>query len=354
MTLSVRATVALDAFVLDVDLVAEPGSTVALIGPNGAGKTTLLRAVAGLRPVDEGRIELDGRVLDDATTGTWVRAEHRRAGVVFQDHLLFPHLDALDNVAFGLRCAGRSRAAARRLAAGWLDRFGLADRAQARPAELSGGQAQRVALARALAPEPAVLLLDEPLAALDATTRVEVRSELRRHLAAVPGVRLLVTHDPVDVAALADHVVVLEAGREVQAGSPAEVSSHPRTPWAASLAGLTLLSGTADGRSVALDGGGRLVVADDAGVGPVLAAVAPRAVALHPTRPRGSARNAWKGRVSSIEAVGERVRVRLDGPPALVAEVTAASIGELGIAEGDVLWCSVKATEVDVYPAGHG
>jgi molybdate transport system ATP-binding protein len=148
--------------------------------------------------------------------------------------------------------------------------------------------------------------------------------------------------------------VVLEAGRVVQEGSAAEVSSRPRTRWAANLAGLTLLTGTASGRTVVLDGGGELVVADDAGHGPVLAAIAPRAVALHRTRPRGSARNAWRGRVASTEAVGERVRVRVEGAPTLVAEVTAASVTDLGIGEGAEVWCSVKATEVDVYPAGHG
>jgi molybdate transport system ATP-binding protein len=351
MSLHVRARVRLDGFELDVDLRLEPGTTVAVVGPNGAGKTTLLRAVAGLRGIDEGRIELDGTVLDDPAAGRWVRAERRRAGVVFQDHLLFPHLDAVGNVAFGLRCAGRSRSAAEREAAAWLDRVGLADRAHARPDELSGGQAQRVALARALAPEPAVLLLDEPLAALDVTTRVEVRSDLRRHLAAFPGVRLLVTHDPVDVATLADRVVVLEAGRVVQDGTPAEVTGRPRTAWAASLAGLNLLRGVAAGRSVDLDGGGRVVVAEDAGEGPVLIVVPPRAVALHRTTPRGSARNTWKVTVASVEGVGERMRVALAGAPGLVAEVTSSAVDDLALEEGAAVWASVKATELDVYPA---
>jgi molybdate transport system ATP-binding protein len=350
-SLHLAGTVAYDGFEVSVDLVAEPGATVAVVGPNGAGKTTLLRAVAGLRPLDAGRLQLGGRTLDDADAGTWVPPERRRAGVVFQDHLLFPHLDAVGNVAFGLRCSGVARREADRRAHGWLERVGLADRARSRPAELSGGEAQRVALARALAPEPEVLLLDEPLAALDATTRVEVRSELRRHLAEVPGVRLLVTHDPVDVAALADRVVVLEGGRVVQDGTPGEVAARPRTPWAASLAGLNLLSGRASGRAVVLDGGGQLVLADDAGTGPVLAALAPRTVSLHRTQPSGSARNAWPGRVAAVERVGERVRVRVDGPPSLVAEVTAASAAELALAEGTPIWFAAKATEVDVYPA---
>ncbi len=351
MSLLVRARVELDAFALDVDLACEPGQTVALVGPNGAGKTTLLRAVAGLVPVDAGRIELEGAVLDDAADHRWVAPERRHAGVVFQEHLLFPHLDARDNVAFGLRCAGRTRADARATASAWLGRVGLAARAHARPAELSGGEAQRVALARALAPGPQVLLLDEPLAALDATTRVEVRSELRRHLAEFPGVRLLVTHDPVDVAVLADHVVVLEAGRVVQEGTPAEVAARPRTAWAASLAGLNLLAGTATGKAIAVDGGGELVVAEVPDVERVLAAVPPQAVSLHRAKPRGSARNAWPGTVVAVEPIGERVRVRVEGPPSLVAEVTRAAADDLEVAEGGSIWCSVKATEVDVYPA---
>ena len=350
MTLRVRARVELDAFALDVDLTCAPGATVAVVGPNGAGKTTLLRCIAGLQPIDSGRIELSGAVVDDAEAGRWVAPERRHTGVVFQDHLLFPPLSALDNVAFGLRCARRSRADARAEAAAWLGRVGVGDRAQARPAELSGGEAQRVALARALAPGPQVLLLDEPLAALDATTRVEVRTELRRHLAAFPGVRLLVTHDPVDVAALADRVVVLEGGRIVQQGSPAEVAARPRTPWAASLAGLNLLAGTGSGTVVALDDGGELVVAEPID-GPVLAVIPPRAVSLHRTKPRGSARNAWTATVTAVEPVGERVRVRLAGSPGMVAEVTAAGADALSLADGTEIWFAVKATEIDVYPA---
>lgn len=351
MTLHARVQVTLDAFSLDVELTAEPGTTVAVVGPNGAGKTTFLRAIAGLQAVHGGRIELAGQVLDDAAAGAWVPPDRRRAGVVFQDHLLFPHLDALDNVAFGLRCAGRGRAEARRVARTWLERVGLADRAHARPAELSGGQAQRVALARALAPEPAVLLLDEPLAALDATTRVEVRSDLRRHLADFPGVRLLVTHDPVDVAVLADRVVVLERGAVVQEGPPIEIATRPRTPWVASLGGLNLLAGTVAGTRLVLADGGELSLAEVPEAAEVLAAIHPRAVTLHRTNPRGSARNAWAGRVTSVEPVGERVRVRVEGPPNVVAEVTAGAVGELGLVEGTEVWVAVKATEIDTYPA---
>ncbi|MDQ3293661.1 MAG: ATP-binding cassette domain-containing protein, partial [Actinomycetota bacterium] len=180
---------------LDIELRVGDGEVVALLGPNGAGKTTALRAIAGLQPLDGGRIELDGTVLDDPGTGAYVPTGDRPIGVVFQDYLLFPRQSTLDNVAFGLQARGRSKAAARAEARGWLERFGIADHADDKPAMLSGGQAQRVALARALATDPQLLLLDEPLAALDATTRLHVRTELRRHLATFDGARLLVTHD---------------------------------------------------------------------------------------------------------------------------------------------------------------
>jgi molybdate transport system ATP-binding protein len=352
MTLSAHVDVDLGGFDLDVSLAIEAGTTTAVVGPNGAGKTTLLRTLAGLRALSGGRIELDGTVLDEPTTSTYVPPEGRPVGVVFQDNLLFPHLDALDNVAFGLRSRGHRRADARRIAAGWLDRVGLAGREHARTNELSGGQAQRVALARALAPEPAVLLLDEPLAALDATTRNEVRRDLRRHLATFPGVRLLITHDPIDAAVLADHVIVLDEGRTAQAGSPAEITARPRTRWVAELTGTNLFAGTARaGGEVALEGGGSLIAADHLAAGAVFAVVHPRAVTLHRAHPEGSARNAWPGRITAVEPVGDRFRVRVDASPAVVAEVTGNSVRELDLHEGAEVWISVKATEIDVYPA---
>ena len=248
---------------LQLDLRVDDGEVVALLGPNGAGKTTALRAIAGLRPLDAGRIELDGRVLDEPAAGTFVPPEQRSVGVVFQDHLLFPHLTALENVAFGLRARGVRRREARAAAQAWLDRMGLADVAGARPRTLSGGEAQRVALARALAVEPRLLLLDEPLAALDAGTRVRVRADLRRHLAAFPGGRLLVTHDPLDAIVLADRLVILERGRVTQTGTPAEVTARPASRYVAQLVGINLLFGTAAGeRTVRLDTGGELTLAD--------------------------------------------------------------------------------------------
>lgn len=351
MTLSAAVCVDLDGFTLDVELTMQPGQTTAVVGPNGAGKTTLLRALAGLRALSAGRIEVDGVVLDDPATGTYVVPERRPVGVVFQDNLLFPHLDALDNVAFGLRTRGHNRRDARRVALEWLDRVGLADRQHARPAELSGGQAQRVALARSLAPNPAVLLLDEPLAALDTTTRNEVRRHLRRHLDTFAGVGLLVTHDPVDAAVLADHVIVLDNGSVAQAGTPAEITARPRTRWVAELIGTNLFAGTASGNTIAIQGGGTLIAADRLQAGPAFAVVHPRAVALHRTPPEGSARNAWPGTITAVEPVGDRYRVRIEAEPSVVAEVSATTVSDLRLTEATAVWVTVKATEIDVYPA---
>ena len=335
---------------LDVDLSVGQGETVAVLGPNGSGKTTLLRALAGLLPLEAGRVTLDGQVLEDAETGHRVPPEHRPVGMVFQDYLLFPHLDVLDNVAFGARRRGLRRSDARRVAAEWLDRLGLGDRIGARPAELSGGQAQRVALARALATDPALLLLDEPLAALDVATRAEVRRDLRERLRSFRGFRLLVTHDPVDAVTMADRLVVLEGGRVVQAGTAADITARPRTGYVAELAGTNLYRGRGTGDRVELAGGDQLVVPGGA-VGEVFATVHPRAVALHRRAPEGSPRNVWQGRVVMLDRLADRVRVRVDGPVPIVAEVTVPAVAELGLGEGVDVWVAVKASEIATYPA---
>ena len=352
MSLEADVRIDLEGFALDVTLAVQAGETVAIVGPNGAGKTTLLRALAGLRPLSAGRIELDGLVLDDPSAGTYLPPEQRPVGVVFQDNLLFPHLNACENVAFGLRTQGGRRRDAQRHASDWLQRVGLAGRERVKPGALSGGQAQRVALARALAPEPALLLLDEPLAALDATARNEVRRDLRRHLTSFPGVRLLVTHDPVDAAVLADRVIVLDDGRVAQVGTPVEVTARPRTRWVAELAGTNLYAGQANSDGVVtLADGGTLVVADHDRPGPVFAVVHPRAVALHREQPEGSARNSWMGRITAVEAVGERLRILIDATPPIVAEVTRNAAADVGLTERSQVWIAVKATEIDVYPA---
>ncbi|HEV3497312.1 MAG TPA: TOBE domain-containing protein, partial [Actinomycetes bacterium] len=211
-------------------------------------------------------------------------------------------------------------------------------------------QAQRVALARAMVAEPRLLLLDEPLAALDAATRTEVRRDLRRQLAAFDGTRLLVTHDPLEAMALADRLVVVEGGRVTQTGSPAQVSQRPRSRYVAELVGVNLYRGRADGAAVELAGGGRLIAAGDHR-GQVFAAVHPRAVALHRRVPEGTPRNVLAGTADTLDVVGDRVRVRVAGRVPIVAEVTPAAVGELHLADGGPVWASVKATEVTVYPA---
>ena len=226
MSLEASIGVRLGLFELDVELTVEPGEVLAVLGPNGSGKSTLLRALGGLLPIDRGSITIDGTVLDDPGTDTFVPPELRPIGVVFQDHLLFDHMSALENVAFGLRAHGASKSVAHRVALGWLDRVGLVEVAAMRPRQLSSGQAQRVALARALATDPSMLLLDEPLAALDVSTRQDVRRSLRHYLDTFHGVRLLVTHDPVDAYALADRIAILEHGRIAQTGTIADLYRH--------------------------------------------------------------------------------------------------------------------------------
>jgi molybdate transport system ATP-binding protein len=347
VTLEASVRVQHEGFALGAELTVAAGETVAVLGPNGAGKTTLLRALAGLVPMS-GRVTLDGEVLDDSAGRVHVPTERRHIGLVFQDHVLFPHLTVLENVAFGLRAQRRRDAAT--VARRWLEGAGLGDRANALPRALSGGQAQRVALLRALATEPTLLLLDEPLSSLDVSVRAEVRRELSRQLATFTGVRILVTHDPLEAIALADRLVVLEGGAIVQSGTPDEVTARPRSRFVADLAGVNLLRGQAHGDHIVLSGGAS-VAAVDAGDGEVFAVVHPRAVALYRTRPDGTPRNMWLGRADSIDLHGDRVRVRVKGPVPLVAEVTPAAVRELGLGAGAEVWVVVKATEVSVYPA---
>ncbi|MGZ8752224.1 MAG: ABC transporter ATP-binding protein [Acidimicrobiia bacterium] len=347
MSLRAHVQIALGTLALDASLTAADGETVAILGPNGAGKTTLLRGLAGLVPLDAGAITIDGTPLDDGRQ-VFVPPERRPIGVVFQDYLLFPHLTVLENVAFGLRSCGVGRAEARAAAMSALERVGLGDRGSVKPQELSGGQAQRVALVRALVTEPRLLLLDEPLAALDQTTRASVRRDLRAQLGAFGGVRILVTHDPRDAAALADRLVILEGGRVVQSGTFADVSAHPRSDYVADLVGMNLLRGTAHGDRVELANGGTLIAAD-AGTGEVFAVVHPRSVALHRDHPTGSPRNVLAGTVETIDATGDRVRVGVGGAVPLVAEITPASLQELRLSDGTEVWVSVKATDITVF-----
>ncbi len=333
---------------LEVDLVAEAGAVTALLGPNGAGKTTLLRAVAGTIGLDRGSIVLAGKVFDEPP-GLFVPPEDRQLGVVHQDHLLFPHLTALENVAFGPRCLGQSKAMARRSALALLESVGVGEQARQKPRSLSGGQAQRVALARALALDPAALLLDEPLAALDAATRVEVRRELRRHLVGFAGPTVLITHDAVDAMALADRVAVMENGQITQVGTLAEVMARPRSRYVADLIGTNLLHGTASGTTLTTGQGATLTLAETHH-GEVAVTLAPAAVALHRSPPEGSPRNRWSTTVRHLDLVGDRVRVGLGDPVPLTAEITTAARAELDLREGDEIWVAVKATEIVAYP----
>jgi molybdate transport system ATP-binding protein len=335
---------------LDVDIRAAAGETVVLVGPNGAGKTTLLRVLAGLLPLTGGRVTLDDEVLEDPVARRRLPPERRSVGFVFQDYVLFPHLSVLNNVAFGLRARGLHKEQAWAQAREWLERLGLAGYAAERPRVLSGGQSQRVALARALATRPRMLLLDEPLAALDAGARAEVRRELKSSLGNFDGVRLVVTHDPVEALALADRVVVLEEGKVVQEGIPADLSSRPRSSYIADLMGLNLWRGQGLGDRVRLDSGEEMVVSS-APQGEIYAAVHPRAVAIYRSRVEGSPRNLWRGRVAGVESDAGRVRVRVEGSIPVVAEVTPAAVAELSLIEGEEIWVSIKATEVSVYPA---
>jgi len=328
---------------------AAPGELVAVVGPNGAGKTTLVEAVAGTLPERHSCLV----VVDDEDWSA-LPPQRRHAGLVFQEHLLFPHLDARANVAFGPRSRGASRREAEAGADRWLERLGVADRANSRPHELSGGQSQRVALARALATDPRVLLLDEPFSSLDIAVAASLRDVLGVHLRQFTGVTLMVTHDALDVRALADRVVVLQDGTVVQDGTPEAIAEAPATPHAARLLGLNVLSGIATGTEVALTTGGALVLATPA-TGPVLATFAPSAVTLTADEPVGSARNRWPVTVHRAVERDGVVRVHLHaraGTDAdLYADVTRGAAAELALTQGRELWASVKATEVTAWEA---
>jgi molybdate transport system ATP-binding protein len=362
--LVMTGTVDRGSFTLEADLRAAPGEVLGVLGPNGAGKTTLLRALSGLDPLSTGSIRLGDLILDDAATDTFVPAEHRPVGLVFQNYRLFPHLDVRDNVAYAPRVQGAGRRQARATADMWLERLGLTALATRRPHQISGGQAQQVALARALASDPRFLLLDEPLSALDARTRLEVRAQLRSHLEAFSGPVLIITHDPLEAMIMADRLMVIENGRVVQQGSPAQVARQPATQYVARLVGLNLYTGTLEvaTRRVFLDVGGTFTVTlgdDDpkaselAGTAtrPVLVGLRPSAITIHTARPtRASPRNVWKGTVLALELLADRVRVQVDATPPALVDISAAAVAELALRPGTSVWLSAKATETEAYP----
>jgi molybdate transport system ATP-binding protein len=352
--LRVSAATRLGRFELDVTLEVEAGACLALAGPSGAGKTSVLRAVAGLIRPDRGRISCGDEVWLDTERGVFVAPELRRCGYVFQEYALFGHLKAWQNVAYPLR--GLDRAERRRRALSLLERFGVAHVADARPRTLSGGERQRVAVARALAREPAALLLDEPLSALDTRSRAAGGRELATALAEAGVPSLLVTHDFTEAALLGDRVGVIDAGRVVQLGTAAELAAAPASAFVADFTGAIVLTGTAHATSdgmthVELDGGGS-VLSTDPGEGPVAVSLYPWEIALAPagTERHGSAQNHLPVTVLSITAVGNRTRVGLAAPQPFSAELTDASAHELDLTPGAPVVATWKATATRLLP----
>jgi molybdate transport system ATP-binding protein len=336
-------------FVLEATVDVAPGEVVALLGRNGSGKSTLLAAVAGLLRPDTGRITLEGRVLTDIAAGVMVPPHRRRIGLLAQQPLLFPHLSVLDNVAFAPMATGSSRRVAREAALRHLTEVDAAQFARRRPGHLSGGQAQRIALARALAAEPDLLLLDEPLSAVDVEFAPALRSLLQTVLA--DRIALIVTHQLIDALMLADRVMVLEAGRVVEQGPTREVLTRPRSAFAARLAGLNLVSGTATADGLRSEDGTELFGLIESTVAgtQAVAVFTPAAVAVYVDPPKGSPRNVIQDRVEVVEPNGTLVRVR--GAGGLAADITPAAAVELGLHTGAGIWFVVKAAEIAVYPA---
>ncbi len=347
----------LGEFTLECTLDVPAAATLVLVGESGSGKTTLLRLIAGLEPPDHGTLTLAGRTLYDGTAGRTVPAWRRDIGVVFQDYALFPHLTVAANVAFGLRAAGRSARDAEARARDALARLGIDALAARRPDQLSGGQQQRVALARALALEPQLLLLDEPLAALDLATRRTVRVELARLLHALPCTTIVVTHSPTEALLFGDEVAVIEAGRIRQRGTREDLLRHPRSSYVAEFMGVNLFQGTIvergpDGLARVRTEGGDVTVLDHAGEPEVFVVVHPREITLHLGAPVGSARNTYRGVIAELVAeppFGERYRVVLDTHPPLVAEVTRQAVESMRLRPGLEVVAAFKATGAITY-----
>ncbi len=350
-------------FALELEAAVAENETLVVVGESGAGKSTLLRLVAGLERPDRGRIAVGGRIYFDSATGTDRPPWQRRTGYVAQDHALFPHLTVFENVAFGLRAARRSPVDVIARVTEALARLEVGDLAERRPGEISGGQAQRVALARAVVLDPAILLLDEPLAALDVRTRAQVRGVLKTVLGTLPTpcATLFVTHDPFEAMVFGDRIAALENGRVTQVGPREELLAHPRSPYVAAFLGINMFRG----RIVSRDGGivrirtggegneGELSAVDPGpGGAEVIAVVHPREIALFRQAPGGSAQNTYVGAISELVPEppnGERVRIALATRPPLVAEVTDRAVTQLGLHEGLEVTAIFKATGVTVF-----
>jgi molybdate transport system ATP-binding protein len=338
-TLSANFSLPRRSFELSLELEVE--RTTALVGPSGSGKSSVLRVIAGLLRPAAGRVALDGESWLDVERGVDLPPDERRVGLLFQDYALFPHLSVRSNVAYG----GKERVDE------LLERFRISHLARARPGELSGGERQRVALARALSRSPGALLLDEPLAALDAHTKAAVRAELQELLSELELPTLIVTHDYEDAVALAGTVGILVDGELRQIGSPEDLVSAPLDPFVASFTGANLLHGRTVGQENGLTkvrlGSGELLYSTDPGDGEVGVVVYPWDVSVGRAYPDDSALNLVSGDVVSIVQVGNRVRVRV-GP--LTAEVTGASAERLGLARGGTVFASFKATGTRLVP----
>jgi molybdate transport system ATP-binding protein len=353
--LEIAATSRRGSFTLVADLVLRQGETTVLVGESGAGKTTLLRLIAGLDQPGDGRVTLDGHPWADTAAGVALPAWRRSVGYVFQDYALFPHLSVVENVTFGLQAAGLGRRWAAARGTAMLQRLGIAELARRRVAGLSGGQQQRVALARALVLDPDVLLLDEPLSALDLRTRRSVRTELRRLLRGLPCYTLYVTHNPVEAMFFGERLVVLERGRVTQAGTREDLLLHPRSAYVAELVGTNLLYGTPERGEWVTEirtGLGSIRVGAEAVEGEVFATVSPREITLYRERPDASAQNLLTGPVLELVPEppgGERLRVALGTTPPLVAEVTREAVDALELREGMIVYAGFKATGVRTY-----
>ena len=354
MSLNATMKVRRGEFSVEAALNVGAGETIALIGPNGSGKSTIVGVLAGIIPLELGEIRLSDRVLESSRDGIRLPPQRRSVGVVFQDRLLFPNMSARENVAFGLRAGGMAAGEARAIADEWLDRMGLSRHHDRRPGELSGGEAQRVALARALVVEPDLLLLDEPLSSLDVAARASMKRLMRDVLRDYSGVKILITHDPVEALSMAGRVIVLEGGRIIQEGRPDEVTRRPRSDYAASMVGRNIVQGVIareEDRTLVRGGGGALQVgsSDIEEGAEVIAAIHPRSVVISLELSRVSLRNHLKGTIETIDDLGDRSRVRIGSSPPLIAEVTRTAIADLGLREGLEVWASVKAMEIEVY-----
>ncbi len=353
MSLHADFTARRGTFEVVIALDVADDETLALLGPNGAGKSTVVDALTGTLEITQGTIELDGKRVDA------MPPELRPIGVCFQDDLLFPKLSALENVAFPLRARHMAKDAARTRAVELLQRLAPQVDPRAAPGSLSGGQRQRVALARALAPEPRLLLLDEPFSNVDVSARPGLRSLVGEVARTFGGATVLIAHDPLDALTLSDHVTLMEDGRQTQTGTPEQIRATPRSAYAADLVGVNLFAGVLeplpDGAATLHTESGDITVAPSAPVtsgAQTLASLRPVDVSLHAREPEGSARNAFQGMIGEIALDGERARIRIATRPPLTAEVTAGSVERLGLRQGDQVWASFKAVEVSLQVEG--